>query len=86
MKITTLLSVIEAAGRPALRVVFTLAVVAMMGVALFTYHRRHKFFAPDAEVDGDTSVTGHARLEEILLVWGGLMLLLISLLVQIWTA
>jgi len=81
-----LISVIESAGLPALRVIATIAVLFMAGVGLFIYHRRHKFFDRDADVDNDFPVVRHMRAEEVVLVCGGLTILMISILAQVWLA
>jgi hypothetical protein len=84
MNITTLIGVIESAGLPALRVAFTLAVLLMIGVGVFICRRRHQFFDRDLGVENDPIVARHNRAEEIIFVWGGLTLVLLSILYQVW--
>ena len=81
-----LIGAIESAGIPALRVIATIAVLFMAGVGLFIYHRRHMFFDRDPEVDNDFPAARHARTEEVLLVWSGLTLVMVSILLQVWLA
>jgi hypothetical protein len=77
---------IEQAGIPALRVAFTIAVTIFLLVGVFIFRRRHQFFDRDPNVENDFAVTRHNRLEEILFVWGGLTLVLLSILYQVWRA
>jgi hypothetical protein len=80
-----LIGVIESAGVPALRVAFTIVVVAF-AVGLFIFRRRHQFFDRDPNAENELPVVRHNRLEEILFIWNGLMLLLIAILYQVWRA
>jgi hypothetical protein len=79
-----LLGVIESAGTPALRIGFTIPLLLLMGAGVFIYRRRDQLFGRDPEVDNDTPVIRHNRLEEIVLVWGGLTLVVLSVLYQLW--
>ncbi len=79
-----LLGVIESAGKPALRVGFTIPLLLLMGAGVFIYRRRDQLFGRDPEVDNDTPAIRHNRLEEIVLVWGGLTLVVLSVLYQLW--
>ena len=84
--VMNLIGVIESAGVPALRVVATIAVLFMAGVGLFIYHQRHKLFDRDPDVDNDFPAVRHVRAEEVVLVWSGLTLLMVSILLQVWLA
>jgi len=84
--ISLMIAVIEQAGVPALRVVFTIAVVIFMFAGLFIWRRRHQFFDRDPDVENDVPVVRHNREEVILFVWGGITLMLVSILFQVWTA
>jgi hypothetical protein len=79
-----LLGVIESAGKPALRIGFTISLLLLIGAGVFIYRRRDQLFGRDPEVDNDIPVIRHNRLEEIVLVWGGLTLVVLSVLYQLW--
>jgi hypothetical protein len=79
-------AVIEQAGVPALRVVFSIAVLIFMFAGLFIWRRRHQFFDRDPDVENDVPVVRHNREEVILFVWGGMTLLLLSICLQVWAA
>jgi hypothetical protein len=79
------MAVIEQAGIPALRFAFTIAVIVFLLGGYVIFRRRHQFFDRDPSVPNDVPVVRHNRLEEILFVWGGLTLVLISILYQVWT-
>ena len=80
------MAVIEQAGVPALRVAFTGAVIILLLAGVFIWRRRHQLFDRDPEVDNDEPVVRHNREETIIFVWGGLTLVLISILYQVWSA
>lgn len=79
-----LLGVIESAGKPALRIGLTIPLLLLMGAGVFIYRRRDQLFGRDPEVDNDTPAIRHNRVEEIVLVWGGLTLVVLSVLYQLW--
>ena len=85
-QVAPLTAVIEHAGVPALRVAFAIAVVALAGVGLFIFHKRHQFFDCDPNVENDVPAVRHNRVEEVVFVWSGLMLVLLSILFQVWSA
>jgi len=85
-QVASFTAVIEQAGVPALRVAFTVAVVLLAGVGLFIFHKRHQFFDGDPNVENDGLAVRHNRFEEVVFVWSGLMLVLLSILFQIWSA
>jgi hypothetical protein len=78
------MGVIEAAGAPTLRILFTLVLLFFFGAGAFIYRRRHQWFDLDPQVTDDWTVIRHNRIEEILLVWTGLTLVLLSILYQVW--
>jgi hypothetical protein len=80
------IAVIEQAGLPALRVAFTIAVIIFMFAGFFIWQRRHQFFDRDPDVENDVPVVRHNREEVILFVWGGMTLMLVSILFQVWAA
>ena len=79
-------AVIEQAGVPALRVGFTLAVIFFLLAGIFIWRSRHQFFDRDPNVENDVPVVRHNREEAIIFVWSGMMLILISILYQVWSA
>ena len=80
------IAVIEQAGVPALRIAFTIAVIIFLYGGIIIFRRRHQFFDRDPNVENDFPVVRHNRLEQLLFVWGGLTLVLLSVLYQIWSA
>jgi hypothetical protein len=80
------IAVIEQAGVPALRIAFTIAVIIFLFGGITIFRRRHQFFDRDPNVEDDVPVVRHNRMEEILLVWSGLLLVLIAILYQVWRA
>ena len=80
------MAAIEQAGVPALRIAFTIAVVIFLFGGVFIFRKRHQLFDRDPNVENDFAVVRHNRLEGILFVWGGLTLVLISILYQVWRA
>ena len=85
-QVMAFMAVIEQAGIPALRVAFTIAVIVFLFGGYVIFRKRHQFFDRDPNVENDFPVVQHNRLEEILLVWGGLTLVLLSILYQVWSA
>jgi hypothetical protein len=81
-----MLAVIEQAGVPALRVAFTIAVLIFLFAGIFIWRRRRQFFDRDPNVDNDIPAVRHIREELIIFIWGGLTLVLISILYQVWAA
>jgi hypothetical protein len=77
-QITSFIAMIQHAGVPALRIAFTIAVLAMSGVGLYTFQKRHQLFDQDPEVDTDTAVARHNRIEEVIFVYARMMPLLRS--------
>ncbi len=81
-----LIAVIEHGSVPALRVGFTLAVIVFLLAGVFIFRRRHQLFDRDPNVENDVPVVRHNREEAILFVWSGMMLVLVSILYQVWSA
>jgi hypothetical protein len=81
-----ILAVIEQQGVPALRVAFTLAVIMFLFAGVLIWRSRHELFDRDPDVENDVPVVRHNREEAIIFVWSGLMLVLISILYQVWSA
>ena len=82
---SALIAVVEPAGVPALRVGFTFAVIVFLLAGVFIFRRRHQLFDADPNVENDETVA-HNRVEEVVFVWSGLMLVLLSILFQVWSA
>ena len=85
-QIIAFIAVIEQAGIPALRVAFSIAVLVFLYGGVLIFRKRHQFFDRDPNVENDVPVVRHNREEEILFVWSGLMLVLLSILYQVWSA
>ena len=85
-QVTPLIAVIEQAGVPALRVAFTVALIILLFAGVLIWRRRHQFFDRDPNVENDVPVVRHNREEVILFVWSGLMLVLLSVVYQVWSA
>jgi heme/copper-type cytochrome/quinol oxidase subunit 2 len=81
-----MIAVMEQAGVPALRIAFTLAVIIFLFGGIIIFRRRHQFFDRNPNAENDGPAVRHNRLEEILFVWNGLMLILMAILYQVWRA
>jgi hypothetical protein len=84
--ISVMIAVIEQAVVPALRIVFTIAVIIFLMGGILIFRKRHQFFDRDPRVENDVPEVRHNRMEEILFVWSGLTLVLIAILYQVWSA
>ena len=85
-QVVAFLAVIEEAGIPALRIAFTIAVIVFLLGGISIFRRRHQFFDRDRDVDNDVPVVRRNREEAIMFVWGGLTLVLLYVLDQVWSA
>ena len=85
-QVVAFLAVIEEAGIPALRIAFTIAVIVFLLGGISIFRRRHQFFDRDPDVDNDVPVVRRNREEAIMFVWGGLTLVLLYVLDQVWSA
>jgi hypothetical protein len=85
-QLSDFIAVIEQPGVPALRVGFTLAMIGFLLAGTFIWRRRHQFFDRDPNIENDVPVVRHNREEEIIFVWTGLMLVLLAILYQVWSA
>jgi hypothetical protein len=82
--VTPLLAAIEAAGLPGLRIAFTLAVIGFAAIGVYIYRGRHQFFDRDPEVENDFAAARHVRLENMIFVWGALMIVLFCIFIGVW--
>ena len=80
------IALIEQAGVPALRIAFTIVMMVFLFGGYLIFRRRHQFFDRDPNVSNDVPVVRHNREEAIIFVWGGLTLVLLSILYQVWRA
>ena len=85
-QVIAFLAVIDQAGIPALRIAFTIAVIVFLLGGISIFRRRHQFFDRDPDVDNDVPVVRRNREEAIMFVWGGLTLVLLYVLDQVWSA
>jgi hypothetical protein len=80
------MAVIEQAGVATLRIAFTLALFLFVLGGVFIFRRRHQFFDRDPDVENDFAVVRHNREEMIIFVGSALMLVLVGILHQVWSA
>jgi len=85
-RVTPFIALIEQAGVPALRIAFTIAVIIFLIGGILIFRSRHRLFGRDPNVENDVPVVRHNPMEEILFVWGGLTLVWIAILYQVWRA
>ena len=85
-QVTPFMAAIEQAGIPALRIVFSVALLGFLCGGVLIFRKRHQFFDRDPNVENDVPVVRHNREEVILSVWTALILVLIYLLFQVWSA
>jgi hypothetical protein len=85
-QVTPFMAAIEQAGIPALRIVFSVALLGFLCGGVLIFRKRHQFFDRDPSVENDVPVVRHNREEVILSVWTALTLVLIYLLFQVWSA
>ena len=81
-----MMAVIEQAGVTTLRVAFTLALIVFLLGGIFIVRKRHQFFDRDPNVENDFAVVRHNREEMIIFVGSALMLVLVGILHQVWSA
>ena len=80
------LALIEQQGVPALRVALTLAVIMFLFAGVLIWRGRHELFDRDPDVENDVPVVRHNREEAIIFVSSGLMLVLLVIFYQVWSA
>jgi hypothetical protein len=81
-----LLGVIQAGGVLALRIFGTIALLGFMAGGVLIFRRRHQLFDRDPEVLDDTPAVRHIRVEAVVIVWGAIMLALLTVLYEVWRA
>jgi len=84
--ISLMIAVIEQAGVSALRIAFTLVAIIFLFGGIFIFRRRHQFFDRDPNVENDGIVVRRNREEIIIIVGSAVMLILVSILHQVWSA
>lgn len=84
METANFIGQIQSPALPALRVIVTIVVLVLAGAGLFIYHNRHRLFDRDPNVEDDIPAVRDIRLEELILVWGALTLVVLSILYQVW--
>ena len=85
-KSSLVLALIEQQGVPALRVALTLAVIMFLFAGVLIWRGRHELFDRDPDVENDVPVVRHNREEAIIFVSSGLMLVLLAIFYQVWSA
>ena len=87
MNTPDLLTFVEA-GLPALRVISIIAVLIFATIGAYIYRHRHQLFDRDPQLAEYVDGPGvrHIRLELVLVIWGALMLVMITTLYGIWRA
>jgi hypothetical protein len=81
-----MIAVIEQGGVATLRVAFTLALIVLLLGGIFIFRRRHLFFDRDPNVENDFAVVRHNREEMLIFIGSALMLVLVGILHQVWSA
>ena len=84
MNTFTFLLAINSASQPALRIAFPIPLALLIVAGVFIYRQRDQLFGGDPEVTNDIPAVRHNRLEEIIFVWSGLTLAVLSVLYQLW--
>jgi len=84
MNTFTFLLAMNTASQPALRIAFPIPLALLIVAGVFIYRQRDQLFGGDPEVTNDIPAVRHNRLEEIIFVWSGLTLAVLSILYQLW--
>jgi hypothetical protein len=85
-QLALLLPIIEQPAIPALRVGFTLAVIMFLLAGFFIWRSRYQFFDRDPNVENAVPAMRHNREEAIIFIWSGLILVLLTIVYQVWSA
>jgi hypothetical protein len=81
-----IMALIEQLGVAALRVGFTVAVIVFSACRSLHLAQATPIFDRDSNVENGVHAVRHNREEEIIFVWSGLMLVLLAILYQVWSA
>jgi hypothetical protein len=81
-----MMAVMAQVGVPALRVVFGFALIALVFGGIFLFRRRPQFFDRAPDVVSDSPVVRQSGEETIIIIGSALMLLLVGILHQVWSA
>jgi len=86
MQTTYFFATLQTAGLSALHVISVIAVIIFACAGTYIYRHRHELFDRDPELPEYQDGPGvrHIRVELVVLIWGALTLVLLSLLFQIW--
>jgi len=85
-QIPPVIAAIEKSGIAALRGAFSLAALVFVLVGILIFRRRHQLFDRDLAVVNDGREARDNRMELIALVWGGLTILVVGILIDVWRA
>jgi len=85
-QIPPVIAAIEQSGIAALRGAFSLAALVFVLVGILIFRRRHQLFDRDLAVVNDGREARDNRMELIALVWGGLTILVVGILIDVWRA
>ena len=80
-----MLSLINPAALPALRIAATFFLIINLLVGAYIFRNRHRFFDKDPNVDEDIPAARRIRVEEVMMVWGALTILILVTLIILWT-
>jgi hypothetical protein len=86
LQITPLIAAIEQSGIPALRGAFSLAALVFVLVGILIFRRRRLLFDRDLSVVNDEREVRDDRIQLLVLVWGGLTILVVGILIDVWRA
>ncbi|HWN25149.1 MAG TPA: hypothetical protein VNN16_08565, partial [Candidatus Sulfotelmatobacter sp.] len=59
-------------------------IINLLGGA-YIFRNRHRFFDKDPNVDEDIPAARRIRVEEVMMVWGALTILILVTLIILWT-
>jgi hypothetical protein len=80
-----MLSLINPAALPALRIAATFFLIINLLGGAYIFRNRHRFFDKDPNVDEDIPAARRIRVEEVMMVWGALTILILVTLIILWT-